>query len=178
MYTFLVFILFTFASCASNRPVATTSHERIEEKMMPIPVGTDTIEIELCRDTRSECPDGTRSVNQRSLSLWRKNSVSSVGSVRNKNSSVRNKNSVRISSTRGVNISRHETDTTSTLRITLQPDTVFVPYINHIRSDTIVVHDRVCQQKLIRSNMTNLFLILLLIVIFIILFKQKYKFSR
>ena len=29
-------------------------------------------------------PDGTRSVNQRSLSLWRKNSVSSVGSVKDK----------------------------------------------------------------------------------------------
>ena len=31
--------------------------ERIEEKMMPIPVGADTIEIELCRDTRLECPN-------------------------------------------------------------------------------------------------------------------------
>ncbi len=68
MYTFLVFILFTVASCASNRPVATTHTERIEERVMPIPVGADTIEITLCRDTRSECPDGTRSVNQRSLS--------------------------------------------------------------------------------------------------------------
>ena len=37
-------------------------------------------------------PDGTRSVNQRSLSLWRKNSVHSVHSVREKNNSVREKN--------------------------------------------------------------------------------------
>jgi hypothetical protein len=29
---------------------------------MPIPVGADTIEITLCRDTRSECPDGTQNI--------------------------------------------------------------------------------------------------------------------
>ena len=226
-------------SCASNRPVATTHTERIEERVMPIPVGADTIEITLCRDTRSECPDGTQniktcllgrdfaqqkqdhyvkekssyvflskkptstaspnlwetthsegvnsvlSVNQRSLSLWRKNSVSSVrdknNSVRNKNSSVRDKNnsvrekessvrnnnSVRISSTRGINISRHETDTTNTLRITLRPDTVFVPYTNHIRSDTIVVPDRICKTKLQKTQTANVLLILILIAIFI-----------
>ena len=224
----LKFLIFNFSfliltACGASKPVATTHTERIEERVMPIPVGTDTIEITLCRDTRSECPDGTRSVNQRSLSLWRKNSVHSVGFVRNNNSVRENPtstassnlcksderlltkskqrikkelknqsdlcnlwetahsegvNSVRIKSTRGVNISRLETDTTSTLRITLRPDTVFVPYINHIRSDTIVVPDRVCQQKLNRSNMTNLFLILILIIIFIFLFKQKYKSYR
>ena len=38
-------------------------------------------------------PDGTRSVNQRSLSLWRKNSVHSVNSVRNKKISVSDKHS-------------------------------------------------------------------------------------
>ena len=123
------------------------------------------------------------SVNQRSLSQRRtngharrevKNSVRNKNSsVREKESSVRNKNSVRIKSTRGVNISRYETDTTSTLRITLRPDTVFVPYTNHIRSDTIVVPDRICQQKLNHSNMTNLFLILILIMIIIIFLKNR-----
>ena len=85
----LKFLIFHFSfliltACGASKPVTTTHTERIEEKVMPIPVGADTIEITLCRDTRSECPDGTRSVNQRSLSLWRKNSVSSVGSVRDK----------------------------------------------------------------------------------------------
>ncbi len=159
-FLMLIFSFLILTACGVTKPVATTHTERIETHLQPIHIGADTIEIELCRDTRSECPDGTRSVN----------SVSSVDSVRNKNSSVRekensvrNKNPVRISSTRGVNISRHETDTTSMLRITLRPDTVFVPYTHHIRSDTIVVPDRVCQQKLNHSNMTNLFLILILI---------------
>jgi hypothetical protein len=83
-----------------------------------------------------------------------------------------------IKSTRGVNISRYETDTTSTLRITLRPDTVFVPYTNHIRSDTIVVPDRICETKLQKTQSTNVLFILILIAIIIILFKQKYKFYR
>ena len=208
MYTFLVFILFTFASCASNRPVATTHTERIEERVMPIPVGADTIEITLCRDTRLERPltqegqNPTSEASPQSVQIRRATlaqqeseslnpdgkksfqSVLSVGDNSNPDGtrsvhsvssvgSVRNNNSVRISSTRGVNISRHETDTTSTLRITLRPDTVFVPYTNHIRSDTIVVPDRVCQQKLNHSNMTNLFLILILIAIFIIFLRNR-----
>ena len=200
MYTFLVFILFTFASCASNRPVATTHTERIEEKVMPIPVGADTIEIELCRDTRLERPLTRKGQNPTSTAssnlcksderlltkskqrikkelknqsdlcnLWETTHSEGVNSVH----SVRNKNSVRISSTRGINISRHETDTSTRIKLTLRPDTVFVPYTNHIRSDTIVVPDRVCQQKLNRSNMTNLFLILILIAIFIIFLKNR-----
>ena len=83
-----------------------------------------------------------------------------------------------VRSTRALSITKITTDATSTLRITLRPDTVFVPYTNHIRSDTIVVPDRICQQKLIRTNMTSFILILILIIIIIILFKQKYKFSR
>ena len=35
-------------SCASNRPVVTTHTERIEERVMPVGVGADTIEITLC----------------------------------------------------------------------------------------------------------------------------------
>ena len=69
---------------------------------------------------------------------------------------------VKIKSTRGVNISRHETDTTSTLRITLRPDTVFVPYTHHIRSDTIVVPDRICNEKLKQSKFMNIILLIFL----------------
>ena len=136
-------------SCKAQKPVATTHTERIEEKVMPIPVGADTIEITEYRlqstDNRVQSTDTPCSLLPTPYS---------------------------IKSTRGVNISRYETDTTSTLRITLRPDTVFVPYINHIRSDTIVVPDRICQQKLNRSNMTNLFLILILIAIIIIFLKN------
>ena len=74
---------------------------------------------------------------------------------------------VKIKSTRGINISRHETDTTSTLRITLRPDTVFVPYTHHIRSDTIVVPDRICKTKLQKMQTANVLLILILIIVFI-----------
>ena len=183
MRIILVFILFTFASCGSNRPVATTHTERIEEKVMPVAVGADTIEITEYRlqstDNRVQITHFARDFysarhNEQALSALanRKN----IQSTDTPCSLLPTPYSIK--STRGVNISRYKTDTTSTLRITLRPDTVFVPYINHIRSDTIVVPDRICNKKLNRSNMTNLFLILILIVIFIILFKQKYKFYR
>ena len=145
--------------------------------------------VEICRATLAQQeseslnPDGKKS-SQSVLSVGdkksrsEKKSVHSVGSVREKNNSVRNTNSVRISSTRGINISRHETDTTSTLRITLRPDTVFVPYTNHIRSDTIVVPDRICKLKLQKTQTANVVLILILIAIIIFLLKQKYKFHR
>ena len=160
MYTFLIFILFTFASCSMQKPVSVAHVERIEEKMMPIPVGADTIEITLCH------PYGVL-LNDTSLS-----GVCTPAYDISPPLGVNNTIPYSISSTRGVNISRHETDTTSTLRITLRPDTVFVPYTHHIRSDTIVVPDRVCQQKLNHSNMTNLFLILILIAIFIIYLRK------
>ena len=212
-YTLLLILL---SACGVTKPVATTHTECIEEKVMPVAVGADTIEIVLnvgtrhavsanpngnSRDARLERPMTREGQNPTSTAssnlcksderlltkskqriekelknqsnlcnLWETPHSEGVNSV----SSVREKeNSVRISSTRGVNISRYETDTTSTLRITLRPDTVFVPYTNHIRSDTIVVPDRICQQKLNRSNMTNLFLILILIAIFIIFLKNR-----
>ena len=147
----LKFLIFNFSfliltACGVTKPVATTRHERIEQHVMPVAVGADTIEIICSQQTITPSPlRGTPPINK--------------GRV--------------VKSTRGVNISRHETDTTSTLRIILRPDTVFVPYTNHIRSDTIVVPDRVCQQKLNHSNMTNLFLILILIAIFIIFLRNR-----
>ena len=83
-------------------------------------------------------------------------------------SSVRNTNSVRISSTRGINISRHETDTSTRIRLTLRPDTVFIPYTNHIRSDTIVVPDPTTQAKLTTARWQIAMLLLIIIVATII----------
>ena len=130
-------------SCKAQKPVATTHTECIEERVMPIPVGADTIEI---TEYRLQSTDTPCSLLPTPYS---------------------------IKSTRGVNISRYKTDTTSTLRIILRPDTVFVPYTHHIRSDTIVVPDRICQQKLNRSNMTSFILILILIAIIIIYLKNR-----
>ena len=162
-----ILLIIIFCSCGAQKSITVAHVEHIEERVMPIPVGADTIEITLCRDTRSECPMTQEGQNRHNIQpVGRTDTACCVSTIE----------SVR--STRALSMTKITTDTTSTLRITLRPDTVFVPYINHIRSDTIVVPDRICQQKLIRSNMTNLFLILILIVIFIILFKQKYKFYR
>ena len=137
-------------SCASNRPVVTTHTERIEEKVMPVAVGADTIEITEYKFHPS--PAG--------LPLKQGENIAGTTSVR---------------STRGVNISRHETDTTNTLRITLRPDTVFIPYTNHIRSDTIVVPDRICKTKLQKTQTANMLLILIIIVATIIFFLKDKK---
>jgi len=173
MKTNLFIIMFILLySCNSQKPIATTHTERIEERVMPVAMGADTIEIVLSHTNNilhTECTDNTEDAvatpaeDRYKLDADTACRVPTIESVR---------------STRALSITKTMTDTTSTLRITLRPDTVFVPYINHIRSDTIVVPDRICNEKLIRTNMTNLFLILILIVIFIILFKQKYKFYR
>ncbi len=153
MYTFLVFILFAFVSCASNRPVATTHTERIETHLQPIPVGADTIEIELCRDARLERPMTREGQNRHNIQpVGRTDTACRVPTIE----------SVR--STRALCMTKITTDTTSTLRITLRPDTVFVPYINHIRSDTIVVHDRICNEKLKQTKFMNVILLIFLIL--------------
>ena len=165
-------------SCKAQKPVATTHTERIEEKVMPIPVGADTIEITEYRlqstDNRLQITHFVRDFysaqhNEQALSALanRKN----IQSTDTPCSLLPTPYSIK--STRGVNISRYKTDTTSTLRIILRPDTVFVPYTHHIRSDTIVVPDRICQQKLNRSNMTSFILILILIAIIIIYLKNR-----
>ena len=73
-------------------------------------------------------------------------------------------------STRGVSVKTTHTDTTQTLRITLQPDTIFVPYVHHIRSDTIVIADPTTKAKLTTARWQIVALILTLIAITIILF--------
>jgi hypothetical protein len=161
MYTFLVFILFTFASCASNRPLATTHTERIEQHVMPVAVGADTIEIVLShtdnilhteRTDNTEYAVATPAEDRYKLDADTACRVPTIESVR---------------STRALSITKTMTDTTSMLRITLRPDTVFVPYTHHIRSDTIVVPDRICKTKLQKTQTANVLLILILIAIFI-----------
>lgn len=192
MYTFLIFILFTFTSCSMQKPVSMAHVERIEEHVMPVAVGADTIEITLPHTENNWLTERTDNTKTTSLRLSDNCIINNFeqsekskfrelrgfrekknNSVREKNNSVRNKNSVRISSTRGINISRHETDTTQTLRITLRPDTVFLPYTHHIRSDTIVIPDRICKTKMQKTQTANALLILILIAIIIFLLKNR-----
>ena len=161
MIRFILFIII-FCSCGAQKSITMAHVERIEEKMMPIPIGADTIEIELCRDARLERPMTREGQNRHNIQpVGRTDTACRVPTIE----------SVR--STRALSMTKTITDTTSTLRITLRPDTVFVPYINHIRSDTIVVPDRICNEKLNHINMTNLFLILILIAIIIIFLKNR-----
>ena len=143
-------------SCASNRPVATTHTERIEEKVMPVAVGADTIEIVLSHTDNillTECTDNTEyavatpAEDRYKLDADTACRVPTIESVR---------------STRAMSMTKITTDTTSTLRITLRTDTVFVPYTNHIRSDTIVVPDRICNEKLKQSKFMNIILLIFL----------------
>ena len=163
----LKFLIINFSfliltSCASNRPVATTHTECIEERVMPVAVGADTIEIELNVGTRHAVSDDPKGQNRHNIQpVGRTDTACRVPTIE----------SVR--STRALNITKTTTDTTSTLRITLRPDTVFVPYMTHIRSDTIVIPDRICKTKLQKTQTANVLLILILIIIFIFLLKNR-----
>ena len=158
-----ILLIIIFCSCSMQKPVAVAHVERIEEKMMPVAVGADTIEITLCH------PYGVL-LNDTSLS-----GVCTPAYDISPPLGVNNTIPYSIKSTRGVNISRTTTDTTKTLRITLQPDTVYLPYCNHIRSDTIVVPDRICKTKLQKTQTANLLLILIIIAIIIIFFDRMTK---
>jgi hypothetical protein len=167
MYTFLVFILFTFASCASNRPLANVHHERIETQMQAVPIGSDTTEIEyrLRCDYRPLCPTDTspnsgEELNRRTAL---KNCPPESGGRAKRRGSVHSS----LKSTRGVSVQTTQTDSSMRIKLTLRPDTVFVPYTHHIRSDTIVVPDRICETKLQKTQTANVLLILILIAIFI-----------
>ena len=152
-----VCICFCLGSCCTAKPVATTSHERIETHLQPIPIGADTIEIKLNVGTRHAVSDDPKGQNRHNIQpVGRTDTACRVPTIE----------SVR--STRALSITKTMTDTTSTLRITLRPDTVFVPYTNHIRSDTIVVPDRICETKLQKTQMANALLILIIIVATII----------
>ena len=143
-------LLLVFCSCKTHKPVATASHERIEERVKPIPINADTIEITLSRDARLVRPPKTSEASQ---------------TVDRRPLTVDN-----IKSSRGVSVKTTHTDSTQTLRITLQPDTIFVPYVHHIRSDTIVTPDPTTKARLTTARWQIVALILILIAITIILF--------
>ena len=149
MYIILCFILLSCVSCASNRPIATVHTERIEERVKPVAVGADTIEIEYLTENNSltECTELTE------------NAVAPPAENRIKN--------IKVASTRGVSVKTTHTDTTQTLRITLKPDTIFVPYVHHIRSDTIVIADPTTKAKLTTARWQIVALILIIIIIIV-----------
>ena len=130
---------------------------RPNERLKPIPISADTIEITLhSRDAaccvRSPKTNKTKKIHSSFLTP---------------HSSLK--------STRGVSMQTTHTDTTQTLRITLKPDTIFVPYVHHIRSDTIVAPDPTTKTKLQKTQTANLLLILIIIAIIIIFFDRMTK---
>ena len=150
-----ILVIIIFCSCSMQKPVSVAHVERIEERVMPVAVGADTIEI-----TEYRLQSANFTPSPAGLPLKQGENIASTTSVR---------------STRGVNISRTTTDTTKTLRITLRPDTVYLPYTHHIRSDTIVVPDRICKTKLQKTQTANVLLILIIIVATIIFFLKDRK---
>ena len=154
MYIILCFILLSCVSCASNRHIATVHTERIEERLKPVAVGADTIVLEMqnakCKMHNDSTPKTSKaSKNDCALSIM---------------------HCALTKSTRGVSVKTTHTDSTQTLRITLKPDTIFVPYVHHIRSDTIIAPDPTTKAKLTTARWQIVALILILIAITIILF--------
>ena len=159
MKTKLLILIFSFlilTACGTSKPIATVHHERIETQLQPIPISADTIEITLSRDAaccvRSPKTNKTKKIHSSFLTP---------------HSSLK--------STRGVSMQTTHTDTTQTLRITLKPDTIFVPYVHHIRSDTIVAPDPTTKTKMQKTQTANLLLILIIIAIIIIFFDRMTK---
>ncbi len=176
----LKFLILT--ACGVTKPVATTHIERIEERVKPIAIGADTIEI---TEYRLQSTDLTPSpavlplkqgenkrANQFSANAQKYDSPILSPCIRGTSEAE----GVKIKSTRAVNIQQTKTDTTQTLRITLRPDTVYLPYTTHIRSDTIIVQDKICKTKLQKTQTASVVLILILIAVIIFFIKrQKYR---
>ena len=169
MKTKLLILIFSFlilTACGTSKPIATVHHERIETQLQPIPISADTIEITLhSRDAaccvRSPQRSKNNVLNKRANA--RQDTARCVPTIRS------------IASTRGVSVKTTQTDTTQTLLITLKPDTIFVPYVHHIRSDTIVIADPTTKTKMQKTQTANLLLILIIIAIIIIFFDRMTK---
>ena len=144
----ITYSLLLMCSCGTQKPITTTHVERIEERLQPVAVGADTIEI---TEYRLQITD------------YREQKLTPCSLFHVPYSLLPAPHSLK--STRGVNIFRTETDTTKTLRITLRPDTVYLPYTTYIRSDTIVIQDKICKQKLTQSKTMNIFLLITLILL-------------
>ena len=168
MKTKLLILIFSFlilTACGTSKPIATVHHERIETQLQPIPISADTIEITLSRDAaccvRSTSGSKNNTSNKRANA--RQDTARCVPTIRS------------IASTRGVSMKTTLTDTTQTLRITLKPDTIFVPYVHHIRSDTIMAPNPTTKTKIQKTQTANLLLILIIIAIIIIFFDRMTK---
>ena len=153
MKTKLLILNFSFlilTACCASKPIATVHTERIEERLKPVAIGADTIEIEYLTENNSltECTELTE------------NAVAPPAENRIKN--------IKVASTRGVSVKTTHTDSTQTLQITLKPDTIFVPYVHHIRSDTIIAPDPTTKAKLTTARWQIVALILIIIAIIII----------
>ena len=157
MKTKLLILNFSFlilTACGASKPIATVHTERIEERLKPVAVGADTIVLEMqnakCKMHNDSTPKTSKaSKNDCALCIM---------------------HCALTKSTRGVSVKTTHTDSTQTLRITLKPDTIFVPYVHHIRSDTIVAPDPTTKAKLTTARWQIVALILILIAITIILF--------
>ena len=151
-------LLLILCSCGASKPIATVHTERIEERVKPIPINADTIEITLSRDMACRVLSTSGSKNNKSnkRANARQDTARCVPTIRS------------IASTRGVSVKTTHTDSTQTLRITLKPDTIFVPYVHHIRSDTIVAPDPTIKAKLTTARWQIVALILIIIAIIII----------
>ena len=130
-------MLALLCSCCTAKPVATTSHERIETQMQPIETPNDSIVITLATPT----PQPIKIVS--------------------------------FETSRPAQISHVYFDTLQQLKINLTPDTIYVPYTTHIRSDTIVAPDPPTKAKMQKTQTANLLLILIIIAIIIIFFDRK-----
>ena len=80
---------------------------------------------------------------------------------------------VSFETSRPAQISHVYFDTLQQLKINLTPDTIYVPYTTHIRSDTIVAPDPTTKAKMQKTQTANLLLILIIIAIIIIFFDRK-----
>ena len=160
MKTKLLILIFSFlilTACGTSKPIATVHHERIETQMQAVPIGADTIEITLhSRDAaccvRSPKTNKTKKIHSSFLTP---------------HSSLK--------STRGVSMQTTHTDTTTHIKLTLRPDTIYIPYTTHIRSDTIVAPDPTTKTKMQKTQTANLLLILIIIAIIIIFFDRMTK---
>ena len=150
-------LLLILCSCGVSKPIATVHTERIEERLKPVVVGADTIEITLSRDARLVRPPKTSkastTVDRRLLTVD------------------------NIKSTRGINVKTTHTDSTTHIKLTLTPDTIYVPYTTHIRSDTIIAPDPTTKAKhtTARWQIVALILIIIAIIIIFLILRQNDK---
>ena len=123
-----ILLIIMFCSCGAQKSITTTHTERIETKMQPIELPTDSVVVVLASPT----PQPVKILS--------------------------------FEASRPARISHSYFDTLQRIKIDLKPDTVFVPYMTHIRSDTIVVHDRICNEKLKQTKFMNVILLIFLIL--------------